>query len=235
MKKSIIISLLFVFLKVTFSFGQDSVAASEPGYLSSRPPAIPLMVSPENESPDLEEPVPLVWRGQIHTYSYTIQVSKYADFSSLFLSEEILSDSSYVLSGLEPGTIYYWRVAALNIAGLSNFSEGWSFNTFSSALNIRGNTHRAVESLLEAPNPNPFHLSTNIKYHLPVDTKVSMHIYNSQGQLVKALISAFQPSGSHMVKWDGKDNFGTSLPGGLYICFLFTPGQTSSHKLLLQR
>ncbi len=60
-------------------------------------------------------------------------------------------------------------------------------------------------------SPNPFKDHTTISYNLESDTQVEISLYNSQGSLVRVLLSGTQAKGSQILGFDGAD-----LPAGIY-------------------
>jgi hypothetical protein len=64
--------------------------------------------------------------------------------------------------------------------------------------------------------PNPFNPSTNISFGLSKSEVVSIKVYNILGKEIKLLFEENLPSGEHSILWDGKDNKGNLLPGGIY-------------------
>lgn len=50
--------------------------------------------------------------------------------------------------------------------------------------------------------PNPFNPSTNIRYEVPVQTKVTLTIFNVLGQEVTMLVNETKQPGRYEVKWD---------------------------------
>jgi len=64
--------------------------------------------------------------------------------------------------------------------------------------------------------PNPFNPTTNIKFSLKADAKVSLNIYNVRGQKVRTLINNSMKAGYHTVVWNGKDDTGKSVSSGIY-------------------
>ncbi len=80
--------------------------------------------------------------------------------------------------------------------------------------------------------PNPFDGITSIKYEIPRDQHVSIHIYNMNGQKVKTLLDRKVKAGSHVLSWNGADNLG-QLPEGIYMCTLVSANNRVTNKIIL--
>jgi hypothetical protein len=81
--------------------------------------------------------------------------------------------------------------------------------------------------------PNPFNAVTNIRYQLPNSCRVTIKIYNMEGQEAAILVQKDQDAGYYTVRWDAKH-----FNSGLYIYCLEADGQNGgsfqkSMKLLL--
>ena len=88
---------------------------------------------------------------------------------------------------------------------------------------------------LEQNFPNPFNPRTTINYQLPRNTKVSLRIYNLNGQMIKSLVNSKQTMGSYAVTWDGKDEYGKQVASGLYIYAIKTKEFEQKRKMLFVR
>ena len=64
--------------------------------------------------------------------------------------------------------------------------------------------------------PNPFNPSTIVKFNLREIENVSIKIYNILGKEIKLLLDNNLPAGEYTTQWDGKDDEGNILPGGVY-------------------
>jgi hypothetical protein len=64
--------------------------------------------------------------------------------------------------------------------------------------------------------PNPFYLTTSIKYYLPVSSKVSLKVYNFCGQLLRTLVDEIETEGIKQIFWDGLTFEEESVPNGVY-------------------
>ncbi len=83
--------------------------------------------------------------------------------------------------------------------------------------------------------PNPFNQITRIDYFLPQPQWVQIHISNVCGQRVRTLYQGFQAIGQHQAIWDGADQGGRPVPGGVYYFSVQTHiGQKWSKVCLLR-
>lgn len=81
--------------------------------------------------------------------------------------------------------------------------------------------------------PNPFNPATLISYEIGKAGDVTLAIYNLLGQRIRTLVDGRQSAGSHVVRWDGSDEFGRSVPSGVYLYRLTVGHQTQTRKMLL--
>ncbi len=97
-----------------------------------------------------------------------------------------------------------------------------SVNRFSVKLTGEGGLPK--EFALSQNYPNPFNPTTNIKYALPVDSRVTMEIYNVIGQKVRTLVSDNQAAGYHAIEWNSTGTSGQQLGSGVYFLHLSARG-----------
>ncbi|MGA9116388.1 MAG: C25 family cysteine peptidase [Bacteroidota bacterium] len=72
--------------------------------------------------------------------------------------------------------------------------------------------------------PNPFNPSTRLRYALPVESSVSLEVFNALGQRVRTLLEAVQKPGYHTAVWDGAAASGRLLGSGVYFIRLKAAG-----------
>jgi len=102
----------------------------------------------------------------------------------------------------------------INSAG-NGFGEG-----IMAQVSLVGSTNTPTEYSLSQNFPNPFNLSTYIKYALPSQSEVKISIYNILGQKVVELFNGNQPAGYHHLTWKSQEGSGTEVASGVYICIL---------------
>jgi hypothetical protein len=81
--------------------------------------------------------------------------------------------------------------------------------------------------------PNPFNPETTIHFSIPVDTNVTIDIFNVKGQKVKSLVNDMYQTGNHIAVWSGHDNNGRAVSSGIYFYRMQTDGYTATKKMLL--
>lgn len=235
MKKILIVLLFITILISDVVIADKREGESDSGFLTSLPPDAPALNSPANEATQLQDTITVNWHSQVHAASYTLQVSTSSDFSTLVINQTSLADTKFSVSALEYNTTYFWRISASNVAGEGEFSEVWSFIT-SSPTAVDGLISSIPKRYALLPAyPNPFNPITTITYHLPEKADVSLVIYNCMGQFVQELESGHQQAGEYMAIWDGRNNRGSPVTSGLYICHFKTGSRAFTQKILLMR
>ena len=66
--------------------------------------------------------------------------------------------------------------------------------------------------------PNPFNPSTPLRCLLPGESRVTLRVYNLNGEEVTTLARDRRESGSFDVRWEGRDFRGVPVPSGIYFC-----------------
>ncbi|MCZ6776089.1 MAG: T9SS type A sorting domain-containing protein [Ignavibacteria bacterium] len=92
-------------------------------------PTPPVLVSPVNGLVGNEVSVPLLWYSSATAATYGVQVATDSAFTGIVLNDSSLTDTTRVVTNLQPLTTYYWRVNATNVGGTSSYSTPWSFRT----------------------------------------------------------------------------------------------------------
>ncbi len=71
--------------------------------------------------------------------------------------------------------------------------------------------------------PNPVGPRTTVVYRLGGAAAVDLDLYDVSGRLVRSLVDATVPAGTHAVAFDGRDARGQALASGIYFLRLETP------------
>jgi hypothetical protein len=209
-------------------FGMQGLCAK---MLRDRPVAFPLksfrLVEPVHDETIHQTHATLCWQAASDSEAcfpgelrYEILISREISFSN-FTRYSQGKDTSLLIDSLERGNTYFWKVMAKNTAGDSL----WSLTT-----NAFFVAHDAVSGLeseelknpaeytLHSNYPNPFNSETVIRFDLASSGFTEIGVYDVRGRRIRRLSDGLRNAGSHSVRWDGKDAFGTAVPSGIYIC-----------------
>jgi len=63
--------------------------------------------------------------------------------------------------------------------------------------------------------PNPFNPTTNINFDIPLNSYVSLSIYNILGEKVATLVDENLLAGKYKIEWDA-----SGYPSGIYYCII---------------
>lgn len=100
------------------------------------------------------------------------------------------------------------------------------------------------ESLPEMPfsnfrftriNSNPFTTTLRIDFVVEKGEQMYLSVYNLIGQRVKTLVNEFKASGDYNVTWDGTNDSGNEIPGGIYFLELTNGMIRQCTKVVLLR
>lgn len=168
----------------------------------------------------------------------------------------IAGDNGLILKTVDGGIT--WQNASINISGATNDLNAVSFYDINKGVAVGGNGleiyttdggetwsdispsfnavfgSKAQNLILKQNYPNPFNPSTNISYELPYDANVTLKVYDAAGREVANLVSSYQTTGNHTVRFDA-----SGLSSGVYFYKLFVQKGTSSitkvNKMILTK
>jgi subtilisin family serine protease len=93
----------------------------------------------------------------------------------------------------------------------------------------------AAQPLALMAYPTPTTGSLRFRFVAPVRERVHLALYDLLGRRVRTLIDGVVEAGVQTPSWDGDDERGRSMPSGVYLAKLITPGATRSIRLVLAR
>jgi hypothetical protein len=94
-------------------------------------PAKPELTAPAYRAQINGDSVTLKWSQVPAANAYHLQVATDPNFKWLTVNQEMMTENTFEVKGLEKGKHYFWRVAALKTDNLSTFMKGWfSLSTF---------------------------------------------------------------------------------------------------------
>lgn len=118
----------------------------------------------------------------------------------------------------------FYRLKQIDLDGAANYFDPIQV----SLLTDVQTSMLPTEFSLDHNYPNPFNPTTIIKYALPVNSHVTLEIFNSLGQRVVILLDEIREAGFHQTTFDG-----AALSSGVYIYKITAGSFVDSKKLLL--
>jgi cytochrome c553 len=81
--------------------------------------------------------------------------------------------------------------------------------------------------------PNPFNPSTELRFTVARQGRVSLRIFDERGRLVRDLVAGTLAAGEHVATWDGRDGEGRATASGVYMAELRTSDARELRKMTL--
>jgi hypothetical protein len=81
--------------------------------------------------------------------------------------------------------------------------------------------------------PNPFNASTEITFRTPIQSKVSLEIFNLAGQKIATLANDTYDAGEHTVIWNSTSDNGKVVSSGVYFYRLQVDNRSETKKMVL--
>ena len=192
-------------------------------------PLATTLVFPANISPDIPVDVQFLWNRSSAATSYRLQISRAADFATLVADTGGIADTTFLFTGLQNYTVYYWHVKASNAIGSADWSAAFRFRTVASSA-VAEAGHLPTDYSLDQNFPNPFNPATTITYALPRAGHVRLEVYDLLGRLVTRLVDEMQEPGYHQVVWNA-----ASEASGIYFYRITASGFTTTKRMILVR
>jgi hypothetical protein len=181
--------------------------------------------------------VQLQWTTQTETENmgYHVYRSKNEDGQYTKITKELIlgagnSDEAhsyaYTDRDVEYGNTYYYKLADIDFNANS---------TFHGPISVSVEAMTPSKYVLEQSYPNPFNPETAINFSIKQTGKVSLKIYNVQGQLIRSLVDANKLAGSYSIIWNGTDDQGTRVSSGTYLYTLKVNGFEDTKKLVFMK
>jgi len=99
--------------------------------------------------------------------------------------------------------------------------------------NIQGEATLTETYALFANHPNPFANMTQIRWQIPVASRVMISIYDATGRVVKTLVNGEHNAGIYSSGWNRTDERGQKVAAGIYFYEMKTENFTQRRKMIL--
>ena len=143
---------------------------------------------------------------------------------------DVLTGGTYAFRdyGVAENVTYYYWLEDVDLHG--NVAQ---HGPVSARLSSR--VSKPVKLFLDQNSPNPFSTATDIRFGLPTASTVRLTIHDLAGREVRTLVSGHEPAGYRTVHWDGWNDAGEAVAGGVYFCVLEAGSETAMRKLIYMK
>ncbi len=156
------------------------------------------------------------------------RIYRIAGENSIALTDQPLPATAreYLDRGMSPDGECVYRLVALHPHGLETELGSFVAPTENVLLN---------QFSLRPCWPNPVKDTTHIGFAIPREGPAKLRIYDVAGRLVRTLLDGPVTHGENFLVWDGRDEIGRAVAGGVYFYRLEADGEVRTRKLLLVR
>jgi hypothetical protein len=139
---------------------------------------------------------------------------------------------TFTVDIVDPG--YYclavWKASTPDVAVSGQFTF-----TVNSVVTGVGDQAVGETTRLLGAVPNPLRSSSTIRFELAGEEYVAIALYDLRGRVIRRLVDEPLPAGRHDVFWDGCDEAGARVAGGVYLVRLSADEVTRSGKVVVLR
>jgi len=169
----------------------------------------------------------------IHTYSNGINVGSRM-WNGSFTDIPAMGDdgSKFTAGYCIDGSIPAFKVEKANgsLITLTGDIPEWSNNQLYMVGYLEESIALPAVYSLSTAYPNPFNPTTTLSFAIPVDSEVSLSIYNLQGREVMSLINGNMDAGYHSVVWNADAH-----ASGVYFVKMVAGEYINTQKLMLMK
>ena len=117
------------------------------------------------------------------------------------------------------GTIGQYAVGSIDQGSNKLFIGFWGPQEETSTTGVDDNTPAISGTSVISNYPNPFSMLTTINYTVPQSAVLTIRVVDMVGREVRMLINnEYAESGNHSIQWDAKDDAGSEVSAGNYVC-----------------
>ncbi|NTV83512.1 MAG: T9SS type A sorting domain-containing protein, partial [Bacteroidales bacterium] len=134
--------------------------------------------------------------------------------------------------GMEDGNYQAWIILQDNFQGETIIPVNLTLDTY------LGNDglSKIQETISINASPNPFKDKTTIKASVDQPVDITLHIFNSQGLMVRSeIINHNVKDNNIQYTWDGRTDAGLQLPSGVYLLRITAAGSYGFARLIIIR
>ena len=192
-----------------------------------------------NSGGNMELSPPVISQSTVTQISGTACPDCIVELFSTYTDEAEKYEGSVVADAT--GNFSWSGSASLNYATATATDTAGNTSQLSAAHGIENNVsslhYSSIPQQLELEQgfPNPFSLSTEIRFSIPDPGYISLRIYDLNGKEVITLVNGYKDSGYYSVRWSGQRLDHQTLSPGLYYCRLEFKHQLATKTIVYMK
>jgi len=151
----------------------------------------------------------------------------------------------YFQSGWVPSNVGWYTITTwlqfrpgVDLCSLNNSMSKKYYVKPTSKSTGKGNIEGSVIGLptqfaLRQNNPNPFTNMTQIQWQIPIESKVTISVYDATGRIIKTLMNENRAPGYYNTTWNCTDANNRKVSAGVYFYEMRTNNYTSRLKMVI--
>jgi len=221
--------------------------------ISNNSPGSFMLIAPEDNAvisvtpSNINNPNTFIWTNSVDTDGqelyYFFEMCKVSDSEICFdttMTERIYQPTNQsIIDSFSLGSgefDFLWSVQVTD--GIDTLFAGGEddsirYFTFSTTQLGVDPMHLPQEYSLKQNYPNPFNPSTTIKYQIAKSEFVNISIFDLNGNKISNILNQHSRAGKGSVSWNGKNEMGQNVSGGIYLYTIETPSFSKTKKMIL--
>ncbi len=189
----------------------------------------PILIAPAMNEDSVSVTPKLEWLPVDGATGYKVLVSRAPQFRDKYIVVNIdtITITSFVTPELQETKSHYWKVYSLTDEYVGP-SSGFSRFVTGSLTAIKTVDKLPNKFTLEQNYPNPFNPSTIIEFSIPLQSQVTLEVFDIKGERVNQLLNEELNAGIYQFDFDA-----SRLSSGLYFYKLIAGKYSNTKKMLL--
>ncbi len=132
---------------------------------------------------------------------------------------------SYADEGVQPETVYYYRLANVDFDGTIHYYPEL----------VKSSLAPISTFALYPTYPNPFNAQTTVRFEIGEAARVQLDIFDVSGRRVRRLFEGSLQPGSYNYIWDGRDDRNEGVASGVYFLNFSAGNYFRAEKMVLSK
>jgi len=176
-----------------------------------------------------------IYRSRQSVFTDPVSIESFTTVEELVAAEQ---ERAVLVASVQAGTESYTD-RSLPLAGAVYYYWLTAANDDGESEKIAARPPGSPTAVEDAPTgfrvfpavPNPFNPATTVRFVIPEEARVSLTVYDILGRRIAVLRDGVLQSGTHEAVWNGTDDSGATVAGGIYLYRVAAGDMTARGKV----